>query len=446
VRIVLVALLALVLACGSTAGQQSTWQTIQGGRITDGLTIEDIQIHSDNGREELRFIFDGEPGHFNVEYTTHPAGLVITLSGVRRWAEDLQLPEPSAFIGEIRSLITLDDSAFRYYARLNVPVYPAVRTKGDTLVIDLDKMPYEQVNLDSMFSLRTKAYEGEEVDLAEEFVYRQWGRTARVIRAKDGWVVEAGLFPTLEAAERAYERAERGEFDPDLVIEERGFHQIPEPTASRFQPWRVDSGHLEEDSEYFQADVIIPVLKGLPEKQLQDQWNDTIRSHFCDTLERLQEDAADYYEQTQDSDWPMWPYVYSSSFHPAKNNEHWLSLVSLSYKYTGGAHGIGVRKAWNFHIPSGSQPLLGDLFEQDSSYREIIAAAVNQSIQDDPDRYFLNEFCTEQLRSDQPYYLTDTGLVLFFEAYEIAPYAAGLPEFFISYEELPPIRLGDNRP
>jgi hypothetical protein len=38
--------------------------------------------------------------------------------------------------------------------------------------------------------------------------------------------------------------------------------------------------------------------------------------------------------------------------------------------------------------------------------------------------------------SDQHFYMTDDALVIFFDLYEIAPYASGIPTFEIPYDDL----------
>lgn len=50
------------------------------------------------------------------------------------------------------------------------------------------------------------------------------------------------------------------------------------------------------------------------------------------------------------------------------------------------------------------------------------------------DMYWLDSY--DGISSDQQFYITDKGLNLYFQPYEIAPYSAGFPTFMVTFEEI----------
>ncbi|MPN50228.1 hypothetical protein SDC9_197854 [bioreactor metagenome] len=111
-----------------------------------------------------------------------------------------------------------------------------------------------------------------------------------------------------------------------------------------------------------------------------------------------------------------------------------LSLYFDRYLYTGGAHGSTVRtsQTWNLH---GCRLLcLGRLAEglpHDPSY---LLGQIEAQIQADPQPYFDNysELIGKTFHPDS-FYSTPEGIVLYYQQYDIAPYASGIREFLIPY-------------
>ena len=58
---------------------------------------------------------------------------------------------------------------------------------------------------------------------------------------------------------------------------------------------------------------------------------------------------------------------------------------------------------------------------------------VTEGMQEEPERYFQDYVEPEQI---QAFHLENDGLIIYFGEYEIAPYAAGLPEFYIPFSEI----------
>ncbi|RSD22326.1 DUF3298 and DUF4163 domain-containing protein [Mesobacillus subterraneus] len=118
-----------------------------------------------------------------------------------------------------------------------------------------------------------------------------------------------------------------------------------------------------------------------------------------------------------------------------KNNQRdVLSLTQSNYTYhRQAAHGMTYLKSLTFDMKSGRMYELKDLFKPGSDYvkrlSEIVEAQIkNRSIP------LLEDF--KGISEDQDFYIADKSLVLYFQLYELTPYAYGFPMFPISVYEL----------
>lgn len=114
-------------------------------------------------------------------------------------------------------------------------------------------------------------------------------------------------------------------------------------------------------------------------------------------------------------------------------------LVSITMQYSGYgqymAHPMHLRASVTADTATGEVFQLADLFT-DGRYVEVLSQAVKEGLEKhdlDP----LVEF--RRIAPDQPFYLTPDALVVYFQLYELLPYAAGFPEFPVPYGVLEPL-------
>ncbi len=122
---------------------------------------------------------------------------------------------------------------------------------------------------------------------------------------------------------------------------------------------------------------------------------------------------------------------YYLSFQMRRIDERIVSLTLEDYAFLGGAHGNGVLKAINFDIKTCRLLKLSDLFKLSIDYK----SQINRWIKDYFERVkTLKDF--EGIGDDQEFFMTDEGLVIFFQKYEYTPYSQGCPMIFIPYGSL----------
>ncbi|TMW72897.1 WG repeat-containing protein [Alteribacter natronophilus] len=110
-----------------------------------------------------------------------------------------------------------------------------------------------------------------------------------------------------------------------------------------------------------------------------------------------------------------------------------LELNGYDFPF-GAAHGMPYRTTVSVNIRNGRIYTLSDLFKDDADYVTEISEIVGQQIEENPDYFFPDAYTG--ISPDQPFYVTDDSLVVYFAPYEIAAYAAGFPEFPIPFTQI----------
>lgn len=130
------------------------------------------------------------------------------------------------------------------------------------------------------------------------------------------------------------------------------------------------------------------------------------------------------------------PYEYSIDFEVTCNRDNLLSVNTLQYFYTGGAHGSPLLLSYNIDLRSGKTLAITDLFTDVQTAKVILAHGVSQRIKAEPDIFFPDAAEHAGVPDDQQFYFQDGQVVLHYSVYELAPYAAGMPKFAFGVTEL----------
>lgn len=120
-------------------------------------------------------------------------------------------------------------------------------------------------------------------------------------------------------------------------------------------------------------------------------------------------------------------------FETKTNEKNVLSLSLFNYAYTGGAHGLTLQESLTFDSGTGKLYTLAELFKPGSDYAKRLSDLIRAQIAERQIETF-EPFKT--IRPDQPFYIADRTLVIYFALYEITPYAYGFPYFPISVYDL----------
>jgi len=121
-----------------------------------------------------------------------------------------------------------------------------------------------------------------------------------------------------------------------------------------------------------------------------------------------------------------------AEYEVCRNDEKVISLVQRIYQYTGGAHGMTTQTGSTVDRLTGKSWSLADLFVPGADYGGRLTAIVRKVGADRK----LPMWDFRGIGVHSAFFLSDEGLVLFFQPYEIAPYSEGIVKIVIPYAKL----------
>lgn len=158
---------------------------------------------------------------------------------------------------------------------------------------------------------------------------------------------------------------------------------------------------------------------------------------FCRYAEKtLFRQAVQEYNNSVANDFPFRTFDAVLNYTVTLNKNGCLSLFSDRYEYTGGAHGTTLREADTWDLTKGCLLPLSSFFPNCPNYCEyVIERIIRQAdadMKEDPHIYFENyrELIRENFNPCN-FFLTESGITVFFQQYEIAPYSSGIVGFTI---------------
>ena len=113
-----------------------------------------------------------------------------------------------------------------------------------------------------------------------------------------------------------------------------------------------------------------------------------------------------------------------------------IKMTGYDYPFCA-AHGMPVERYAHINLKTGSMYQLKDLFKSGSSYVKIISDRIGAQIKNS-EKYASYLFPDEYhgIKVDQPYFISEAGLNIYFHPYEIAAFAAGFPTFTLPFDDL----------
>ncbi|ANY70960.1 hypothetical protein BBD42_24240 [Paenibacillus sp. BIHB 4019] len=130
-------------------------------------------------------------------------------------------------------------------------------------------------------------------------------------------------------------------------------------------------------------------------------------------------------------------YSYDGDFDVTWFHKNLLVLQLNGYNFPfGAAHGMPTMIYSHINVIDGSMYELRDLFLPGSNYVKVLSDIVGEQIKTDPQYSYVFPDTYMGIKPDQPFYVTEDALHLYFNPYDIAPFAAGFPTFRIPYAQI----------
>lgn len=163
---------------------------------------------------------------------------------------------------------------------------------------------------------------------------------------------------------------------------------------------------------------------------------------YCRTV--LYRMAIELAEEQIKNGYPIMKFESYDSFKITYNENCALSMYSDRYIYTGGAHGTTQRSADTWTLNGGGSKIsLKEIFPSNYPVRQRlekdIVAQIEQQIANGGTYFENGEQNVSDTLHEENFYLTQQGLIIFFQQYDIAPYSSGIPTFLFPYQKNGPM-------
>jgi len=177
--------------------------------------------------------------------------------------------------------------------------------------------------------------------------------------------------------------------------------------------------------------VFYPKIIGMQNQRMEKSINRTIADQVLQLINQQAGNMPTTVEQM-------------TGWYEVKNNQRQVLSVALSnYTYHHqAAHGMTYIKSLTFDLQTGGLCELKNLFKPGSNYIEKLSALIRLQITQ-RNIQLIHDFT--MIGPNQDFYIADKVLVVYFQLYEITPYAFGFPMFPISVFDIQDI-IDENGP
>lgn len=191
----------------------------------------------------------------------------------------------------------------------------------------------------------------------------------------------------------------------------------PKKTIRLDNQFRVLRMKYKPNPDYL---VYFPIIRGMDDRNTEESVNTTLA-----TRSQVKPIPSD--EKLE--------YTYYGNFEIEFFKKHLVVIeMNGSQYYLGAAHPMPSKIYSNLDLETGTFYKLEDLFKKDSSYVKVISDIVGKQIEEKDYDVFPDSY--QGIKPDQPFYVNEESLFVYFEPYEIAPYVAGFPTFEIPFDDI----------
>lgn len=219
-------------------------------------------------------------------------------------------------------------------------------------------------------------------------------------------------------------------------FQEYSSYYVKNRNASNENPLTVSTKNISSKTSKIHESLQIPVFQGQINPRVLQHINENVKSDILEFKSQMEAAANEYSENLIKQGKPFTPFEISNTYLVTYNKNNILSVSIIYQQYISGriSH---IRTTYNYNLISGESMPLRSLFKQGVDYRGILNKLITQKISENKQLY--PSISTKQFKGiaeDQPYYLDNNNLVIFFRFHEIAPAASEIPVVRIPFSEL----------
>jgi hypothetical protein len=212
----------------------------------------------------------------------------------------------------------------------------------------------------------------------------------------------------------------------------------------KYGQYDVTSAHISKNITDDNGNIIItveceyPVIESKDNndfiKSLNEQYKKDAETFVSDTEANFKGDAKEQEKYMADNFRTM---VFTRSFDVTLNRNNMLSITQLDYSNTNGAHPNTVRSSKTFDMAENKELSLKDVLgmnetDTTSYVKDKFDEYVKKNAGENADYY---KGVEGSMLKAVNFCLTDTSLVMYYNPYDILPYAAGVPKVEVPYTD-----------
>lgn len=207
-----------------------------------------------------------------------------------------------------------------------------------------------------------------------------------------------------------------------------------------FNPLYIQYNEDIGRTEYFYYDLEYPIFYNVKNSYFQvnetilNNLNNTIYSSVYTFKDGIFEEEEQINKLNPNQIKKKINYQVYSDYDITFNKNQILSL-KLNLYADEGVNSIVYNDLYSYNIDllTGKQLLLKDIFREGVDYMKLINDYINYTIKQDPTSYYPD--AVVEIPEDQAFYLTDTGIYVYFAIDEVSPKEAGIAKFFIEFSK-----------
>lgn len=207
----------------------------------------------------------------------------------------------------------------------------------------------------------------------------------------------------------------------------------------------INSSYKYENIEMMKLHITYPVINIINNHSAEEKINNQIRiqveNYLAYATGILYNQAINQYKDSLKNNFPFFGYEVYIEYVITYNDNCFLSLYSSNYKFTGGAHGDTRRVSNTWELCTGENIYLHNFFEPNTNYTYLLVQemikqaeiniAKNHLIYFEDYRELIAKFF-----NPSNFFMSPTGITIYYHQYDIGPYSTGIVEYTIPYEKI----------
>lgn len=193
-------------------------------------------------------------------------------------------------------------------------------------------------------------------------------------------------------------------------------------------------------NEYLDYYIVYPQFLYLKNKNNQANLNTAIEERSEEMIESLA-----IYIKNHPDEYISYDYLYSKLSNTTEFKDYYIndkvaSIIFNFYEYTGGVHGMGYTKIFNYDFDLDKEIKLEDIFKKNSNYLHELSTRAYKEYTRLNNIQGIEDWVKRGLEPTEENFslfsFDEYGITFYFSPYQIDSFAAGEKEIFFSYSDL----------